>query len=124
MGGPRASNVTDCGGIKRVDCVAKTEVPAVTPTYMWEITASTMLPLNHSITAGRSPGTPYPTLGLVVLAVQYTFRSFPHRASPSYDPLISASSCSGVEPQNNGCVSTRSFGRTCWAIFANSTVEV
>ena len=38
---------------------------------------------------------------LGVLAVQYTSKSVPHRASPSYDPLISASSCSGVEPQNN-----------------------
>ncbi len=32
------SGVVDSGGIKRVDCSAKMEAPAVTPTYTWEIT--------------------------------------------------------------------------------------
>ena len=33
-----ASGVVDNGGIIRVDCVMKTEIPAVTPTYTWTIT--------------------------------------------------------------------------------------
>ena len=33
-----ASGVVDEGGIKRVDCSAKTVVPAVSPTYTWELT--------------------------------------------------------------------------------------
>jgi len=33
-----ASGVVDTGGIKRVDCSAKTQVPAVSPTYTWELT--------------------------------------------------------------------------------------